>query len=333
MLKNMLIKMNIFIFLLLFSLTMQASEQLKKENILVRTQIVQFSDIDFWREARNGDIGYTSSTGKEHGQLINVDGKRWQEIRNKWISPLGISFIFAALLGLTFFYLWAGKIKLFKPKTGHKILRWTPFDRAIHWYTAILFLLLSLSGIILLYGKHILKPIFPESIWGNIILISKISHNYLGPLFIFGITCMLIKWFKNNLFNKVDKEWFKQGGGMLPNGKHPDADFCNAGEKVWFWLIATAGVIVCISGLILDFPIFDQARKTMQITNIIHSFTSLVLLSAALGHIYIGTIGTEGALEGMVTGHVDESWAEQHHKLWYDKIKDKKIKCIKRDNG
>ena len=35
----------------------------------------------------------------------------------------------------------------------------------------------------------------------------------------------------------------------------------NGGEKVWFWIIATFGVAVCVTGLILDFPNFEQTRE------------------------------------------------------------------------
>ena len=48
---------------------------------------------------------------------------------------------------------------------------------------------------------------------------------------------------------------------------------------------------------------------------------SLILIAVALGHMYLGSIGTEGVLEGMVSGEVDEGFARQHHSLWYEEIK------------
>ena len=47
----------------------------------------------------------------------------------------------------------------------------------------------------------------------------------------------------------------------------------------------------------------------------------LFLIAVALGHMYIGSIGTEGVLEGMVSGEVDEGFAKQHHSLWYEEVK------------
>ncbi|WP_394210467.1 formate dehydrogenase subunit gamma [Enterovibrio calviensis] len=283
-------------------------------------EMVQLAGPEYWREVKSGESGFTVATGAEAGQLINVDGQRWREVRNQWISPLGLIFMGASAASLLLFYLWAGRIKLTNERTGKKVHRWSPFERAMHWFTAINFLILGLSGVVLLYGRYFIKPVAPEALWGSIIYAAKLSHNYLGPLFVLGLLCMLVKWFKNNMINKVDIEWFKQGGGILPNGKHPDAGFCNGGEKIWFWLLATVGVVVCITGLVMDFPIFGQTRADMQIANVIHGIASLGLLAAAFGHIYIGTAGTEGAFEGMATGYVDEAWAKQHHKLWLEEV-------------
>lgn len=284
-------------------------------------EVTQLAGADYWRQVKNGEEGYTTSTKLEHGVLINTSGQLWREIRNKWITPIGVLMILGSFAALFLFYLWAGQIKLDQELTGKKVLRWTPFERALHWYTAILFIILAITGLTLLYGKFAIKPVLGDSAWANVIMAAKVSHNYLGPLFSLGILGMLVKWLKNNFFTKVDWEWFKQGGGILPNGKHPEADFCNGGEKAWFWLLATAGVTVCLSGLFMDFPMFGQLRFEMQIANVLHAVASLGLIAASFGHIYIGTVGTEGALEGMKTGYVDETWAKQHHKIWFDRVK------------
>ena len=51
------------------------------------------------------------------------------------------------------------------------------------------------------------------------------------------------------------------------------------------------------------------------------SVGALLFMLGALGHIYIGTIGMTGAYEGMRHGYVDEEWAKEHHRLWYDEVK------------
>jgi formate dehydrogenase subunit gamma len=35
----------------------------------------------------------------------------------------------------------------------------------------------------------------------------------------------------------------------------------------------------------------------------------------------MGTIGTQGAYQGMREGYVDETWAKEHHEMWYDEVK------------
>ena len=311
--------------ILLFYLVLPIPLNAESIKTLPIQEIQQTSGADFWRQIHDGEKGNTSSMGLGQDQLINVHGQWWREVRNQWVSPLGLIFLASSVGGIFLFYLWAGRAELINERTGKKIMRWTPFERAMHWFSAILFILLGISGLLLLYGKHFVMPLMSSSHWGSLMMAVKISHNYLGPLFIASLLCMIVKWFKNNFFNKTDIEWFKQGGGVLPNGKHPDAGFCNGGEKIWFWLIATMGILVCITGLIMDFPLFGQSRELMQIANIIHGLSSLMLIAASFGHIYIGTLGTEGALEGMTTGYVDESWVKQHHKLWYDELNEKPI--------
>jgi formate dehydrogenase subunit gamma len=77
---------------------------------------------------------------------------------------------------------------------------------------------------------------------------------------------------------------------------------------------------VCISGLALDFPNFVQSRETLQLANVIHAVCAMIWLAIAFGHMYIGTLGTEGAIEGMTTGYVSVEWAKQHHSLWYEGV-------------
>ena len=85
--------------------------------------------------------------------------------------------------------------------------------------------------------------------------------------------------------------------------------------------VAFLGLVVGVTGLILDFPNFAQTRFTMQVANIIHGGGALLFIAASIGHIYMGTIGTEGAYDAMSTGNVDETWAKEHHELWFDQIK------------
>jgi formate dehydrogenase subunit gamma len=97
---------------------------------------------------------------------------------------------------------------------------------------------------------------------------------------------------------------------------------------VLFWGgVFVLGLLVVASGLVLDMvlPFLIYERSSMQIAHMIHAVAALLMLGMFIGHIYMGTIGTEGAYRAMRTGYVDETWAKEHHELWYNDIKANKI--------
>ncbi len=270
---------------------------------------------DYWRLVRENTKGYSAVKGRETNELIQGSGEVWRQLRNGPVATYGSWMIGFTLAVLALFYMWRGQVELTHPRTGQTIERWTLNERRMHWLTAGLFVILGITGISLLYGRMVLIPVFGHHGFSAYAEIAKWTHNILGPVFMVGLLSMIVAWFKNNFFNKIDLEWFKAFGGMIGDN-HPSAEKLNGGEKMWFWALATIGVALCITGLVLDFPNFDQEREIIQISHLIHVVTALILIAFAFGHIYIGTIGTEGALEGMVTGQVDTAWAEQHHDLW-----------------
>ncbi|MAY41045.1 MULTISPECIES: formate dehydrogenase subunit gamma [unclassified Neptuniibacter] len=283
-------------------------------------KVAGFAGADYWNVVKQGDQGSTQAQGQEAGQLINVAGEEWRLWRNQWVTPAGAYAIGGTLAILAIFYLIVGQKKLDAPRSGELIERWKRLDRANHWTVAILFIILAVSGLSLLYGKFFLRDVLGDSLWANYIMLCKLAHNYLGPLFVLGLLFMIVRWMKHNIFNGTDIVWFLKGGGIVGKA-HPSAGYMNGGEKIWFWLLTIVGLVVCASGLVMDFQNFGQDRETMQIANLLHGVGSLILIVGSFGHIYIGTLGTEGALEGMKTGYVDETWAKQHHDLWYEEVK------------
>lgn len=288
---------------------------------------------DTWRQIRSGEVDayYRDSRHDSDYNLINAAGQTWREIRNHWVSPFGLIAIGGMLVMIALFYVVFGRKKLDEPRTGRKLLRWSVLERSLHWSVATLFIVLALSGLNILYGKHVFYPLFGEDAWGAMIAATKLAHNYLGPLFGVLLVIILARFFKRNLPRRHDLTWFKKGGGMIGKG-HADAGFANAGEKVWYWLLLTAGLAVVISGFVLDFPNYGQGRDTMMWANVIHALGALGLTAVALGHIYIGTLGTEGSLEGMTSGYVDEAWAREHHNLWYEEVKEQAVESDGRND-
>ncbi len=273
-------------------------------------------DSGIWRKIREGTKGYSAVSDQESHVLIQASGTNWLFWRNELMAGTGAWGIAFTVLALGCFYIFRGQVKLTQPRSGELIERWNRKERWLHFYTAIVFIILAFTGLSLLYGRSTLIEWLGHADFSTYAQLAKIIHNYLGPLFIIGLLMMVLTWFNDNLWNKSDIIWFKQFGGLM--GKHhPSAGRMNAGEKAWFWLLIVAGLLVSASGLLLDFPNFGQQRIILQFSHIVHSLSAILLIMGALGHIYIGTIGTEGALEGMITGKVDKSWAIQHHDLWY----------------
>ena len=63
------------------------------------------------------------------------------------------------------------------------------------------------------------------------------------------------------------------------------------------------------------------AQEQMQMAQAWHAMAAFVLMMIVTAHVYIGTIGMEGAFAAMGTGEVDEAWAHQHHSIWLDEVK------------
>lgn len=281
-------------------------------------QFQPLNNAPVWREVRSGDAHYTSVKGVETGVLIQSGGQTWRALRNGPVMLYGgIAFCAMALLLAVFFKL-RGPIMLSGEKTGRLIHRFNSLERASHWAMAISFCVLAVSGLVMLFGKHVLLPVFGYSLFATVAVVCKNVHNFIGPLFILSVVVFIVLFIKDNVWQSVDALWIRKAGGLL-TGEHVPSHRFNFGEKTWFWLgVVFLSLTVGISGLVLNFPNFEQGRWVMQTANIVHLIGSLVVMTLSLAHIYIGSIGMESALDGMKTGYVDETWAREHHELWYD---------------
>ena len=294
----------------------------------------------FWRDVRDsgGKQGYTSLPGAEMGMLIQPfvqypgsrftsAGEAWRQVRNNWIIPYGGALIIIIAVAIALFYWRKGPLGGHVPDTGRKIERFTPFERAAHWTNAITFVVLAVSGLVMVFGKFFLLPVIGATLFGWLSYALKTAHNFAGPLFAVSLLVVIVTFVRDNLPREGDMVWLAKGGGLLGSQEVPSHRF-NAGEKVIFWLgVFLFGLIVVGSGLVLDqlVPGMAYLRGDMQIAHMIHSVAALLMMTMFLGHIYIGTLGMKGAYSAMRTGVVDEAWAREHHALWADDIRDGKI--------
>jgi formate dehydrogenase subunit gamma len=191
----------------------------------------------------------------------------------------------------------------------------------VHWTLAIVFLWLALTGLILLLGRTLLIPLFGHHVFSLLASASKESHNLFGPIFLVSLIMMLISFARRNIYEKGDLTWLLKGGGFIGKG-HVSGGFFNMGEKSWYWMVILIGLAISISGLILVSPNFGQGRVIMAISHVVHVFGAVVLIAVSLGHMYMGSIGTEGSIEAMKSGYVDINWVEAHHDRWARQVKE-----------
>lgn len=287
-----------------------------------RQQVQPYNNAPIWRDVRSEQEHQTQVRGIETGVLIQSEGETWRALRNGPISLYGGLLLVVIFTVILLFHLMHGAIKVHSPPTGKMIRRFSDWERWVHWSVAITFCILALSGLIILFGKHVLLPIFGYTLFSWLAILSKNLHNFVGPLFVVSAVVMFVTYVKDNLWKSYDFRWFKNMGGML-GGEHIPSGKYNAGEKVWFWIgLFVLTLIAGITGLILDFPNFGQGRAIMQQANVIHAIAAILFMTLSLGHIYMGTIGVEGAYDTMRgNGEVDEAWAKEHHEYWYNDVK------------
>ncbi|WP_229422685.1 formate dehydrogenase subunit gamma [Telluria aromaticivorans] len=257
----------------------------------------------------------------EANVIVQRGGNTWRHLRNGPLATIA-GFILLVVPFLIFVFYKAVGPAAEEPGSGRRIQRFTAWERHVHWATAYTFIALAITGIIIMYGKKIMLPWMGHDLFSWFAIISKYLHNFVGPLFILCSILMFITFLRRNFFNRHDWQWVKQGGGLVSH-KHVPAGFFNAGEKAWFWLgVTLLGILMSITGLVLDFVTFGQTRYVLQVANVLHVAGAALYIAAAMGHIYIGTWGTPGAYKAMREGTVDEEWAKAHHALWYEGVKD-----------
>ena len=306
-----------------------------------RAKVQPGNNAPMWRDVGKGANGYSSlpvSQAPEAGVLIQPfveypgsrltnAGEAWRQVRNNWIIPYGGSLLFIVGLAIAIFYWRKGMIRLHGAPTGRQIERFTPFERSAHWSNAIAFVILAISGLVMAFGKFILQPVIGDTLFGWLSYVLKNAHNFAGPLFAVSLIVVFFTFVKDNMPAKGDLVWLLKGGGILSGKEVPSHRF-NAGEKVVFWGgVFLLGAVVVASGFVLDkiVPGLVYERSTMQIANMVHGVATVLMMAMFMGHIYIGTIGMEGAYDAMRTGYVDETWAKEHHELWHADIQAGKI--------
>jgi formate dehydrogenase subunit gamma len=248
-------------------------------------------------------------------QPAGRDWRQFHEVALPWIGTIAI---LGTLAVLVLFYLVRGMVRLASGRSGRVLVRFSAFERLVHWMTATCFIILAISGLNITFGKHVLLPLIGPEAFTTFSQWMKYAHIYLSFPFALGVVLIFLMWIAWNIPNRVDVQWLKEGGGIIGD-KHPPAYRFNAGQKMVYWIVVLGGAAVAVTGYVLMFPFYGTDIVAMQWAQIIHGIVAVLFVAAMLAHIYIGTIGMEGAFEAMWDGTVDTNWAKEHHSLWLEK--------------
>lgn len=296
------------------------------------------SDADLWRALRSGEAGNVAGANPRAGVMIQSEGELWRNVRNGPLWTYGVYALLGIIALLALFFLLRGRIKIEDGKSPARIERFNGFERSVHWLTATTFVVLALTGLNLLYGRYVLLPILGPDIFAWLTIAGKYAHNYLAFAFMIGVVVMFVIWVIQNIPTHHDLIWLLKGGGMFTKGTHPPAKKFNAGQKIVFWLVILGGASLSLSGIALLFPFqFSMFADTFALINnwfgtdlpvvltpieeqqlaaLWHAIVGIFMTVVIIGHIYIGTVGMEGAFDAMGEGEVDLNWAREHHGLW-----------------
>ena len=306
------------------------------------------SDSDIYRAIRYNKIDpSTQARGPAADVLIQDGGIPWYKLREGPVITYGGSAILAIIALLAVFYFVRGRIKITGGPAGTTVERFKAIERLGHWLLAGSFVALAITGLITLMGRSFLIPVMGPEAFATLAAGSKWLHNNIAWAFMLGLVMTFFMWVAHNIPNKLDWQWLKVGGGIFTNA-HPSARKFNAGQKIVFWTVMLLGFSVSLSGLSLlfpfeipmfaktfgvvntvlgtDLPTVLTPHEEMQYANIWHSIVAFVMMLAIIAHIYIGSVGMEGAFDAMGNGQVDLEWARQHHDLWVAEVEAKQGK-------
>ncbi|MBU2582153.1 MAG: formate dehydrogenase subunit gamma [Alphaproteobacteria bacterium] len=295
-------------------------------------------NIEMWSQLRRGVNGTVSIPDKKAGILVDSSGENWRALRNGPLPVYG-AYAMAGMIGLlALFFLLRGRIRVEHGFAGRTIERFSDFERTGHWLLATSFIILALTGLNVLYGRYVLLPVIGKEAFASIALTGKWLHNYVAFAFMAGLLMTFLTWVSHNFPHPRDLVWLLKGGGLFGGG-HPDAKKFNGGQKILFWLVMIGGFSLSLSGLQLllpyDLPLFAKtfsilntfgldlptqltANEEQQLATTWHGIVALGLVVVIIAHIYIGSIGMEGAFDAMGSGEVDLNWAKEHHNLWVE---------------
>lgn len=200
----------------------------------------------------------------------------------------------------------------------NKILRYTPFERANHWLSAITFILLALSGLAFFHPAfYPLTQLFGGGVW------TRILHPFIGVVMILSFGIMYSNYRKLNIMTPADKEWLSHAREMVDGDDRnmPEAGKFNGGQKLMFWLLAGCMVLLVLSGIVIwrAYFAFLFPVAVISFASVMHAVAATIMIALIIFHIYTA-FWTKESIDAMLYGQVRRAWAKQHHPAWFREI-------------
>lgn len=272
--------------------------------------------------------GRISIPDSRAGSLIQPAGRDWQAWRQRTLPWLGAVSIVGMVVVLLGFLAIHGRVRVDAGLSGQQVQRFGGFERFVHWLTATAFVVLGLTGLNVTFGRSTLLPLMGADAFTTWSQLAKYLHNYMSFAFVIGLVAMFLQWVMYNFPMPSDFRWIAQGGGIFGH-KHPPAGRFNAGQKLMFWVVIIGGAALSLTGFALLFPFYaapgalapyTATMGGIQTMSMLHGAIAVVMIAVIIAHIYIGTIGMQGAFWSMGSGNVDANWARQHHSIWAERV-------------
>jgi formate dehydrogenase subunit gamma len=157
------------------------------------------------------------------GVLIQPAGRTWDYFHEVLLHWGAAIVILGTIIVLGLAYLIMGRIRISAGRSGRKILRFKAFERFSHWLTAVSFVILGLTGLNITFGKIVLLPLIGPDAFSDVSQAAKYVHNFVSFAFVAGLVLIVVIFFRDNLLERVDIDWVKQGGGFIKTSMPPPA--------------------------------------------------------------------------------------------------------------
>lgn len=198
-----------------------------------------------------------------------------------------------------------------------RIIRFSAFERTVHWLTAFGFVYVALTGLALWS---------PRMFWLSALAgggtTARAFHPWGGVVFASALTVMFVNWMSLMTLDADDRKWLAKSHryAVHDHAALPDAGRFNAGQKALFWVQSLVVVLLLGSGIVLWLP-ESMPRALREAAILLHPVSAVVSIAGIIVHVYMGTAAVPKALRGMVRGWVTPGWAALHHARWYREIR------------